>query len=308
MAEEPQIITALRIFFEIIWTILRVDVEIIKTVFRFLIPPEPKDVNDDIILITGAGHGMGREVALRFARLGAKIVCVDINPKGNDETVAMIKQEKGQAYAYVCDVTDRAAVLALAEKVEREVGVVTILINNAGIMPCKPVLKHTEKEIRTLMDINVNGNLWMIQAFLPAMLERNYGHIVAMSSMAGKMGLRNLVPYCGTKYAVRGIMESLAVELHEDPRDTNGIKLTTICPYIVNTGLCHNPRIRFEGLMKTVDPGDAADQIVDAVRKEYHEITIPSDLYYTNKIFNLFPPAGAKILTDFVGTGLDPHE
>ncbi|XP_047019875.1 epidermal retinol dehydrogenase 2-like isoform X1 [Helicoverpa zea] len=307
-AEEPQIITALRIFFEIIWTIIRVDVEIIKTVFRFLIPPESKDVNDDIILITGAGHGMGREVALRFARLGAKIVCVDINPQGNDETVSMIKQEKGQAYPYVCDVTDRTAVLALAEKVEREVGVVTILINNAGIMPCKPVLKHSEKEIKTLVDINVNGNLWMIQAFLPAMLERNYGHIVAMSSMAGKMGLRNLVPYCGTKYAVRGIMEALAVELHEDPRDTNGIKLTTICPYIVNTGLCHNPRIRFEGLMKTVDPGDAADQIVDAIRKEYHEITIPSDLYYTNKIFGLFPPAGAKILTDFVGTGLDPHE
>lgn len=65
----------------------------------------------------------------------------------------------------------------------------------------------------------------MIQAFLPTMLERNYGHIVAMSSMAGKMGLRNLVPYCGSKYAVRGIMESLAMELHEDPRDTNGVSM-----------------------------------------------------------------------------------
>lgn len=65
----------------------------------------------------------------------------------------------------------------------------------------------------------------MIQAFLPTMLENNNGHIVAMSSMAGKMGLRNLVPYCGTKYAVRGIMESLAVELYEDPRNTTGVSV-----------------------------------------------------------------------------------
>ncbi|XP_022821732.1 17-beta-hydroxysteroid dehydrogenase 13-like isoform X2 [Spodoptera litura] len=308
MAEEPQVIYVLRIIFEIIWMILRLNLEIIKALFRVVVPQDRKDVTGDIVLVTGAGHGMGREIATRFGKLGAKVVCVDINSKGNEETVSLIKKNKGEAYAYICDVTDRAAVMQLAEKVEKDVGQVDILVNNAGIMPCKPVLKQTEKEIRATMEINVNGNLWMIQAFLPAMLDRNSGHIVAMSSMAGKMGLRNLVPYCGSKYAVRGIMESLAVELHEDPRNTNGIKFTTICPYIVNTGLCHNPRIRFEAVMKTVDPGDAADQIVDAVLREYHEITIPSDMYYSNKVFNLFPPSAGMILTDFIGTGLDPHE
>ncbi|CAB3256258.1 unnamed protein product [Arctia plantaginis] len=308
MADEPQIIYAIRVFFEVIWMIIKVNYEVLKSTFRMVIPSDPKDVSDDIILITGAGHGMGREMALRFGRLGAKIVCVDINAKGNEETVKLIKQEKGEAFNYECDVTNRSAVMELAEKVSVQVGEVTILINNAGIMPCKPVLKHSEKEIRTMMDINVNGILWMIQAFLPAMLERNYGHIVSMSSMAGKMGLRNLVPYCGSKYGVRGIMEALSVELHEDPRDTNGIKFTTVCPYIVNTGLCHNPRIRFQKLMKTVEPGEAADQIVDAIRREYHEITIPSDMYYTNKIFGLLPPAAGKIMTDFIGTGLDPHD
>ncbi|XP_050554588.1 17-beta-hydroxysteroid dehydrogenase 13-like isoform X2 [Spodoptera frugiperda] len=308
MAEEPQVIYVLRIIFEVIWMLLRLNFEIIKALFRVVVPQDRKDVTGDVILVTGAGHGMGREIATRFGKLGARVVCVDINAKGNEETISLIKKNKGEAYAYICDVTDRAAVFQLAEKVEKDVGQVDILVNNAGIMPCKPVLKQTEKEIRATMEINVNGNLWMIQAFLPAMLDRNSGHIVAMSSMAGKMGLRNLVPYCGSKYAVRGIMESLAVELHEDPRNTNGIKFTTICPYIVNTGLCHNPRIRFEAVMKTVDPGDAADQIVDAVLREYHEITIPSDMYYSNKIYNLFPPSGGRILTDFIGTGLDPHD
>ncbi|KAF9408263.1 hypothetical protein HW555_011987 [Spodoptera exigua] len=289
MAEEPQVIYVLRIIFEVIWVLLRLNLEIIKSLFRVVVPQDRKDVKGDIVLVTGAGHGMGREIATRFGKLGAKVVCVDINSKGNEETISLIKKNKGDAYAYICDVTDRSAVMQLAEKVEKDVGQVDILVNNAGIMPCKPVLKQTEKEIRATMEINVNGNLWMIQAFLPAMLDRNSGHIVAMSSMAGKMGLRNLVPYCGSKYAVRGIMESLAVELHEDPRNTNGIKFTTICPYIVNTGLCHNPRIRFEAVMKTVDPGDAADQIVDA-------------------IFNLLSPSAGRILTDFIGTGLDPHD
>ncbi|KAJ0182274.1 hypothetical protein K1T71_001643 [Dendrolimus kikuchii] len=306
--QKPQIILVIRILFEVVWTILRTNYEILKAIIKWFIPPEPKDVSDEIVLITGAGHGMGREVALRFGKLGAIVICVDINPQGNEETVKIIKQGKGKAFRYECDVTNREAVLKLADQVSRDVGEVSILINNAGIMPCKPVLRHSEKEIRTMMDINVNGNLWMIQAFLPSMLERNHGHIVAMSSMAGKMGLRNLVPYCGSKYAARGIMEALAVELHEDPRDTNGINFTTVSPYIVNTGLCLKPRIRFQRLMKTIDPGDAADQIVDAIRRDYHEITIPSDLYYGNKIFNLLPPGAGKILTDFIGTGLDPHD
>ncbi|KAH9628427.1 hypothetical protein HF086_015957 [Spodoptera exigua] len=246
-AEEPQVIYVLRIIFEVIWVLLRLNLEIIKSLFRVVVPQDRKDVKGDIVLVTGAGHGMGREIATRFGKLGAKVVCVDINSKGNEETISLIKKNKGEAYAYLCDVTDRSAVMQLAEKVERDVGQVDILVNNAGIMPCKPVLKQTEKEIRATMEINVNGNLWMIQAFLPAMLDRNSGHIVAMSSMAGKMGLRNLVPYCGSKYAVRGIMESLAVELHEDPRNTNGI-------------------------------------------------------------FNLLSPSAGRILTDFIGTGLDPHD
>ncbi|CAG9796331.1 unnamed protein product [Diatraea saccharalis] len=309
-AEEPLVIVAIRIVFEFIWTVLRVDCEIVKALYKWILPSEPKDVSEDVILITGAGHGMGREVALRFGRLGATVVCVDINAANNEETAKMIKNEKGKAFHYVCDVTDRAEVFQLADKVQREVGDVTILLNNAGIMPCKPLLKQSEKEIRTMMDINVNGILWALQAFLPAMLENNNGHIVSMSSMAGLMGLRNIVPYCGSKFAVRGIMEALAMELHEDrSKATNGIKFTTIYPTMVNTGLCHNPRIRFKGLTDMVEKEFAADQIVDAIRREYLEITIPSDLYYANKfIFRILPYKAALLMNDFFGTGLDPHD
>ncbi|CAH0405164.1 unnamed protein product [Chilo suppressalis] len=346
-AEEPLAIVAVRLVFEFIWVLLRTHYEIGKAVYQWFLPPKPKDVSEDVILITGAGHGMGREVAMRFGRLGATVVCVDINPANNEDTAKMIKKEKGKAFHYVCDVTDRAAVFQLADKVQREVGDVTILMNNAGIMPCKPLLKQTEKEIRTMMDINVNGILWALQAFLPTMLKNNNGHIVSMASMAGLMGLRNIVPYCGSKYAVRGIMEALAMELHEDLTiATNGIKFTTIYPTMVNTGLCQNPRVRFKAITNVVEKEFAADLIVDAIRREYLEITVPTELWYMNRnpssdmvkefaaylivnairrkyleftvptelwymnmfIFRILPYKAALAMNDFFGTGLDPHE
>ncbi|CAH2050868.1 unnamed protein product, partial [Iphiclides podalirius] len=275
------------------------------SIYQFFFPPEPKSVKGEVILITGAGHGMGREMAMRFGRLGGVILCVDINPAGNQKTVELVKEENGKAHAYQCDVTDRDAINALADKIRREVGDVTILINNAGIMPCKPLMDTSEKEIRTVFEVNVLAQLWLIQAFLPRMMERNHGHIVAMSSMAGVVGLRNLVPYCGTKFAVRGLMEALHEELREDKRDFSGIKLTVICPYIVDTGLCKNPKIKFPSLMKIVSPQVAADSIVDAVRRNYAEITIPSSLYYINQICRAMPRKVPLHLKDFLDSGLE---
>ncbi|CAF4875424.1 unnamed protein product [Pieris macdunnoughi] len=304
-----EINTFIYLFLEFLWTLLRSIFEIVRAMIRVVVPCESKSVEGQIVLISGAGHGMGREMALRFARLGATVVCVDINPEGNQETTLMIKQEKGNAYKYECDVTDRAAVMELAAKVRKEVGDVTILVNNAGIMPCKPVLEQTEREIRLMNDLNINGYIWMIQAFLPSMIQRNHGHIISMSSMAGIMGIRNLVPYCGSKYAVRGIMDALAMELRADKRDLSGIKLTTVCPTIVNTGLCKKPRIRFEKLFKVVEPGEAADTIINAMRRDQIEITIPQDLHYVNRyLFRLLPFQAACLWSEFFDAGVDADD
>lgn len=97
----------------------------------------------------------------------------------------------------------------------KEVGDVTILVNNAGIMPQHEILNHTEKEIRMIYEINTIAHCWMFQAFLPKMIEKNRGHIVALSSIAGMTGLNNLVPYCGSKFAVRGTQEALLEELRQ---------------------------------------------------------------------------------------------
>ncbi|XP_072939320.1 17-beta-hydroxysteroid dehydrogenase 13-like isoform X2 [Epargyreus clarus] len=290
---------------EILVLIVKMYASYFYAIYKFFIPPEPKSVAGEIVLITGAGHGMGREMAQRFAKLGAVVVCVDINAAGNQETAEIIKEEKGKAHTYQCDVTNCEAIKTMADKVKREVGDVTMLVNNAGIMPCKPLLKTTEKEIRASYEVNVLAHLWLLQTFLPSMMQRNHGHVVAMSSMAGVIGLRNLVPYCGTKFAVRGMMEALHEELREDPRDFSGIKLTCICPYIVDTGLCKNPKIKFPSLMKIISPQEAADNIVDAVRRNYNEITIPSSLYYVNQICRTLPRSVPLHLKDYLDSGLE---
>lgn len=290
----------------ILW--VKMNITWIHCLYQFFVPPEPKSVSGEIILITGAGHGMGRETALRFGKLGGVIVCVDINPEGNQETVDIIKANKGKAHRYECDVTNREAITALVDKIRSEVGAVTMLVNNAGIMPCKPLLQTSEKEIRSCFEVNIISHLWLIQACLPSMKEKNHGHIVAMSSMAGVVGLRNLVPYCATKFAVRGLMEALHEELREDKEnDYSGIKFTTVCPYIVDTGLCKNPKIKFPTLMKILSPQEAADSIVDAVRRNYYEITIPSSLYYINMICRVFPREVPLYLKDFLDSGLEAH-
>ncbi|XP_073958426.1 17-beta-hydroxysteroid dehydrogenase 13-like [Choristoneura fumiferana] len=306
MADAIEVIT---LVLELIWTLIRVHFENIRCIYRVFVPNEPKDIRGEITIITGAGHGMGREMALRFGKLGAVVVCVDINPKGNEETVKIIKDNGGKAHRYECDVTDRAAVFNLAEKVKKEVGEVSILVNNAGIMPSQPILQWTEPKIKSTIDVNLTANLWMIQAFLPSMKERNHGHIVAMSSMAGLIGFKNLVPYCGTKFAVRGVMQALENELYEESNGKSKIKFTTICPYMVNTGLCKNPRIRFKDQMKMVEPGDAADQIIDAMRRDINEVTVPSNLHYSTRFFGyLIAPSAARIMNSFVDAGVEAHD
>lgn len=290
---------------EVLLLLLKMTITWTYSIYEFFIPPEPKSVAGEIVLITGTGHGMGREMALRFAEFGAEVICVDINPAGNLETYNMLKNRNAKVHKYECDVTNRTAVLEMAERIRAEVGDVSILVNNAGIMPCKSVLDHTEAEVKLMYNVNTIAHIWMFQAFLPSMMERNHGHIVAMSSMAGLLGLRNLVPYCGTKSAVRGIMEALHEELREDKRNFSGINFTVIYPYMVDTGLCKNPRIKFPSLMKLIPPGEAADQILDAVRRNYGEITIPSSLYYVAKVCRAMPLKVPMHLKDFLDSGVE---
>ncbi|XP_011256647.1 short-chain dehydrogenase/reductase family 16C member 6 [Camponotus floridanus] len=290
---------------DVLLLILKILYYICESVYKFFVPTEEKSVVGEIVLITGAGHGIGKELALRYASLGATVVCWDLNQEANEETLSEIKKTgTTAAYAYQCDVSKREQVFSVAEKVKKEVGDVTILVNNAGIMPCHAFLDHTIDEIKRIFDINVLAHFWMLQAFLPSMIEKNHGHVVALSSLAGIGGLPNLVPYCASKFAVRGLMESISEELRISTKGKSLIKFTTIYPYMVDTGLCKKPKIRFPNAMPLVSPGQTASQIIRAQRCDYRERSVPPVWLPLGIMLKNLPDNALFTLIDFCDSGV----
>lgn len=296
---------------ELILLIIKLLYSAIESIVLTLIPPREKSLEGEIIVLTGAGNGIGRELAKQFVQHHVTLVCWDIDDKGNEETKKML-EDRGykNIHTYKVDVSNREDVLATAEKVRKEVGEVTILVNNAGIMPCKPLAEQKPEVIRKTFDVNVLAHFWTLEAFMPSMIKRNHGHIVALSSMCGVLGLPNVVPYCASKFAVRGMMESLYEELrvNDKPTKKSQLKFTTVYPIMVNTGLVKNPRNRFPQLLDLLSPEQVASKIVKAMRRDYREISIPTPMLTLDRISRLLPTKFIQQVKDFIDTGLDPDD
>ncbi|KAJ8684465.1 hypothetical protein QAD02_020257 [Eretmocerus hayati] len=296
------------IIVDVLLLLLKILFYCLESTYRLFFPPNEKSVAGEIALVTGAGHGIGKELALKYASLGATVICWDINAANNDETVNEIKKlGAAAAHGYRCDVSNRDEVMRVADKVKKEVGSVTIIVNNAGIMPCRPFLEYAAEDIQKMFDINVMAHFWILQAFLPDMLAKNHGHVIALSSMAGMVGLTNLVPYCATKFAVRGMMEALGEELRTSSSvggTCSNIKFTTIYPYMVDTGLCRNPKIKFPSLMSVVPPKEAAAQIIKAQRRNIPELSIPNHWLGVNYFLRNLPEKAPRAIKDFLDCGV----
>ncbi|KAF4513937.1 UNVERIFIED_CONTAM: hypothetical protein B566_EDAN018763, partial [Ephemera danica] len=284
MATNPTLLrvyATLTIVVEILVNFLKFLYYIGESAYHMAVPVPEKSVKDELVLITGAGHGIGRELALQFSTLGARLALWDLDLGRCEQTAKEVRSLGGQAQAFCCDVSNRQQVLEVAEQTRQKMGAVNILVNNAGIMVCKTMANHTENDIRKEFGVNVLAHFWMFEAFLPDMKAQGRGHIVALSSMAGVLGLKNLVPYCSSKFAVRGLMEALSEELRQESKKTD-IKFTTIYPYIVNTGMVHKPHIRFPKVLGVVSPREAASCIISAMRRNIRETSIPSHLFPMN--------------------------
>jgi len=287
--------------------VLQILHSVVEELYRVVRPREEKQVMGEVAVVTGAGHGIGRNIAKQLVRLGVRVACWDINKEGAEETVMELEKEGGQAMAVVVDVSDREAVRNAAMVTRSQMGEVTLLFNNAGIMPCKPVFNYTEKEIEKIFAVNVYSQYWTVMEFLPRMISINKGHIVAMSSMAGITGTPNLVPYCSSKFAVKGMMDALYLEMRATRPDSN-ISMTTIHPFVVDTGLAQKPRSRFQKLIPFTSPEDAAKMIITAMRRNQEYAFIPSSLCMLTALSKLIPRAGQLAIIDFLDCACEPHD
>jgi len=287
--------------------LLKVLWSVLEEVVRLVVPRPEKDVRGEVAVITGAGHGIGRELALKLVRLGVRVACWDINLAGAEETLRMMKERGGEGMVLAVDVSDHDAVRSAALTTRTEMGEVTLLFNNAGIMPCKPIESFSQHEIEKIFGVNVYSQFWTVKEFLPRMISLNKGHIVSMSSMAGIVGTPNLVPYCASKFAVKGFMDALFLEVRASRPDVN-INMTTIHPFVVDTGLAQKPRSRFQKLIPFTRPEAAAEKIISAMRRNCEYEFIPSFLCLISALTKLIPRSGQLALMDYLDCACDPHD
>ncbi|CAL1279355.1 unnamed protein product [Larinioides sclopetarius] len=269
---------------------------------KFLIPDRflckrRKDISGQIVLVTGAGSGLGRLLAIEFSELDAIVVLVDINKNGMNETKSLMNSlakalvmidvnrssliltEKllnpgSRTFIYHCDISDRDRVYQVARDIKEQVGKVDILVNNAGNVSGKRFLEIPDEEIEKTVHVNALSHFWMGKAFLPDMMQSNKGHIVSIASLAGVSGLPNLTDYCASKFAAVGFMESLKLELDAQKKD--GIKLTLVCPSLISTGLFEGTKPPLTVLMT---PEYVASEIVNAVLEETDFVMLPRWMY-----------------------------
>lgn len=188
------------------------------------------NINDRIVLVTGASSGIGEATARVLAERGATVVLGARRTDRLEALVADITARGGKAVARALDVTRRDDMQAFADDALARFGRIDVLVNNAGVMPLAPLSALKTDEWDTMIDVNIRGVLHGIAAVLPAMERQGHGHVVNVSSIAGLFVMHSAAVYCATKYAVRAISEGLRME-------SDTVRVTCVYPGAVESEL-----------------------------------------------------------------------
>lgn len=230
-----------------------------------------RNLSDKLTLITGAGHGLGRELALAFAREGSQVVATDMNPELLDETRALIESEAGQLSAYLMDVTRVDQVLRVRDQIHEEHGRIDILVNNAGIVIGGDFLEvPLERHLATL-EVNACGPVIVAHAFLPDLISQPEGHCVTIASACGIIPSPNGSSYSSSKFAALGFTESIREELRLAGH--HHVRVTAVCPSYIDTGMFEGVGIPL--LTRPLPPAQVAQKVIRAVQRQKAYLLTP---------------------------------
>lgn len=211
-----------------------------------------------VAVITGAGRGIGAAIAATLASLGARVVLCGRTREALAGTSAAIHNQGGETAVMECDVTDLRSVESLAERVERTFGRVDILVNNAGIgAPGGPLHQLSPDAWDRVLNTNLRGVYYCIRGFAPLMIRARSGHIINISSLAGKNVLPNGAAYSASKWGLNGLSYSVAEELR-----AHNIRVSVICPGSVHTDFSPHTGKNSEKMLRPDDVAHAVAMIV----------------------------------------------
>lgn len=211
-----------------------------------------------VAVITGAGRGIGRAIALTLAELGARTVLCGRSREALEQTSTAIQSNGGQSSVIECDVTDLHSVEALAERVERTFHRIDILVNNAGIGGAGgPLHLLSPDNWDRVLNTNLRGVYYCIRSLAPFMIKAGNGHIINISSLAGKNALPNGAAYAASKWGLNGLSYSVAEELR-----AHNIRVSVICPGSVHTEFSPHPGKNAEKMLQASDVAHVVAMIV----------------------------------------------
>jgi short-subunit dehydrogenase len=255
-------------------------------------------VQSKVIVVTGGGSGIGRELVLNLLSGDASVAAVDINESALQETVELAEERSVNLSTHAVDITDKDAVAKLPEQVIAQHGAVDGVINNAGIIqPFVRVENLDYATIERVMNVNFLGTLYVTKAFLPYLLERPEAHIVNVSSMGGFLPVPGQSIYGAAKAAVKQLTEGLCSELME----TN-VRVTVVLPGALDTRIAVNSGVdssfeseheNLQRLLKPMAPSKAAQIIIDGMEQDRYRVLVGSDSKLMDVVYRANPKLAA---------------
>ncbi len=271
--------------------------------------PPMSSFNHRVAVVTGAGSGIGRALALALARRGARLALSDIDDLGLAETTRLARQLGAEVHHQPLDVADRDAVTAHAAAVASHFGVVHQVYNNAGIAFSRTVLDSKYEDYERVLAVNLWGVIHGTKAFLPLLIASGEGHVVNISSLNGYMAQGQLSHYCTSKFAVRGFTEALRIEMLEAGHP---VRVSCVHPGGIKTNIATSAlaRARAAGLPVTADdearqrtynekllkmpPEAAAETILAGVAADRPRILVGNDARAVDLLVRAFPTGYAR--------------
>ena len=235
------------------------------------------NLKNKLVLITGGAKGIGLATAQRILNEGGKVILWDFKEDDLNKSVNNFKEQGFDVFSQVCDVTNKEQVYNNANIIKEKFGSLDILINNAGTVYTGYMLDRSDEELENLINVNFTSMIYTIRAFMPAMLEKNFGHIINISSASSMTGAPKLAVYAATKWAVAGLTESLRLEVQKMGK--SGVKFSSIHPNFLKKGLFEGTKLNLLG--RILAPGvnshdDVARVIVNrAIKLGFHSPKVP---------------------------------
>lgn len=268
-----------------------------------------KVLKGKVAAVTGAGSGIGQQLAVLLAKDGCNLALSDVNEKGLAATVELVKASKVKVTTHIVDVSKLEQVSAWAQATENEHGEVNIIINNAGVAMGSTVEGMSYADLEWMMGINFWGVVYGTKEFLPLLKKSGDGHIVNISSLFGLIAQPTQSAYNASKFAVRGFTESLRQELD---MQKCGVSSTCVHPGGIRTNIAKDARMSesisslgmnakksaasFNKMLR-IQPEEAARQIIEAVRRDQRRLLIGNDAKALDLLQRLLPHGYQKLFT-----------